>query len=638
MSGITGLFHRDARPVDRADLSRMNEAIAHRGPDASDAWSDGAVGLGHVMLWTTPESLKEKLPLVSHSGDLVITADARIDNREELISSLDLNGRPRENISDSELILLAYERWGERCPEKLIGDFAFAIWDKRKEVLFCARDRMGMRPFYYYRSGQDFVFGSEIKALLCLPQVPGRLNETRIGDYLLDLYEDTTMTFYRDVLRLPPAHCLTVNREGARIGSYWSVDTSRQLKLGSDEEYAEAYREVFTEAVRCRLRSAFPVFSTLSGGLDSSSISGVARELLAGGDRGLHTASIVYKDMPEIDESPYIDAVLAGGDLTPHYVYGDQISPMTDIDRMLYHQDEPFAGANMFLHWALSRTTQEEGGRTLLDGMYGDATVSLGLGLLPELVRGGRWLALRREIRQIARAAQMSPYTLLWERAVKPAVPEAVRRGWRWLRYRNGHWVPPDHINPEFARRIGLAERFMDLVGHNPRVPRSSREEHHSYFATGLLPYTLEVGDRVAQAFSIDWRCPFLDFRLVELCLALPGDQKLHDGVNRVVARRALAGVLPEKVCWRRDKGRFEPNLVRGLSTTDLPLLKELVVKDADRLQDYLNVASLRDTYQRFVSEPNHGDGWSLFRAATLAQWLDSTGLTPTPQGREVSL
>ncbi|NES85389.1 MAG: asparagine synthetase B, partial [Moorea sp. SIO2B7] len=163
MSGIVGIYYLNQEPIDRENIGQMLDILAHRGPDGADIWCEGSVGLGHRMLWTTPESLLEKLPLVNHSKNLVITADARIDNREELIVALELNDRPAEKITDSQLILAAYEKWGEQCPEKLLGDFAFAIWDKHKQILFCARDHVGVKPFYYYhQSGQGFIFASEI--------------------------------------------------------------------------------------------------------------------------------------------------------------------------------------------------------------------------------------------------------------------------------------------------------------------------------------------------------------------------------------------------------------------------------------------------------------------------------------------
>jgi len=167
MSGIAGLWWLDGRAANRTEVGSMLDPLIARGPDASGLWVDGSVGLGHRMLWTTPESLNETLPLANPAGNLAVTADARIDNRDELISDCGIRG-PASNISDSQLILAAYEKWGEKCPEKLFGDFAFVIWDRRQQALFCARDGMGVVPFYYHSSRDAFLFASEIKALLVI--------------------------------------------------------------------------------------------------------------------------------------------------------------------------------------------------------------------------------------------------------------------------------------------------------------------------------------------------------------------------------------------------------------------------------------------------------------------------------------
>ncbi|MCX7596682.1 MAG: lasso peptide isopeptide bond-forming cyclase, partial [Fischerella sp.] len=281
MSGIMGIYHLDGCPVNRKYLEEMVAVLAHRGPDGTDIWVGGSVGFAHRLLWTTPESLLEKLPLVDQDEHLAITSDVRIDNREELLNKLHVFTRLPDKITDAQIILAAYQKWGEQCPEHLLGDFAFAIWDRRKQILFCARDHFGVKPFYYhYQPGKAFVFASEIKALFCFPQVPRRLNEVRIGDYLALMMEDKAITTYKDILRLPPAHSMVVSESGIQLWSYWSLDLHREIHLASNEAYAEEFRQIFTEAVRCRLRSAFPIVSHLSGGLDSSAVTCVARDIL----------------------------------------------------------------------------------------------------------------------------------------------------------------------------------------------------------------------------------------------------------------------------------------------------------------------------------------------------------------------
>ncbi len=631
MSAIAGIYLLDGRSVDPADLERMVERLAHRGPDGSASWTSGPVGLGHRMLWTTPESLHEKFPLGNPTGTIVLTADARLDNRDELITALRINGRPHGEITDSELILNAYERWGERCPDKLLGDFAFAVWDGRTQTLFCARDHLGVRPFYYYRSGQMFVFGSEIKALLCLPEVPRRLNEVRVADYLVPMLEDKVITFYQDILRLPAAHVMTVSPERASVRCYWALDPARDIRYGSDEEYAEAFLELFTETVRCRLRSAYPVGSLLSGGLDSSSIVCTARQLLAQQGRGkLHTFSAIFPDVPECDERPYINAVLAQGGLEPHYVQGGRLSPLADLDRVLWHQDEAFYAPNLFLHLGLYRAAQRQAIRVLLDGFDGDIVMSHGISYLTELARTWRWITLSKEVNGLSKNFNRSPWMILWRHGFKPLIPEPILHVCQMLRAcKRPAWRFNTIISPDFARRVGLSDRLQALRGEQRRPPRTSREAHYRGLTCGLIPFTLEVADRAAAAFSIGPRYPFFDRRVVEFCLALPPEQKLHQGWTRVVMRRALANVLPEEVRWRGGKSNLSPNFTRGLLGFQQRPIEEVILDDPKVIQDYVDMAALRETCRRYACHGGEQEALTVWKALTLALWLHQTDLKP---------
>jgi asparagine synthase (glutamine-hydrolysing) len=633
MSAIVGIYYLNDQPTNPANLGQMVDILAHRGPDGAKIWSEGAIGLGHRMLWTTPESLLETLPLINQRGDCVITADARIDNREELIAALNLCDRAFEKITDSQLILAAYDKWGENCPKHLLGDFAFAIWDKRQQTLLCARDHFGVRPFYYHHCpGRIFVFASEIKALFCSSEVPQRLNELRIGDYLEVMLEDKVITFYEDIFRLPPGHSLTVNRKGLQLQHYWSLDPTRELRLSSDAEYAEAYREIFTEAVRCRLRSAFPVGSTLSGGLDSSSITCVGRELLAQqGGQPLKTFSAVFDKVSQCDERPYINAVLAQGRVEPYYIHADQLSPLSDIDRVLWHQDEPFYAPNLFMHWGLYQSAQQQGVRIFLDGLVGDSTVFHGWEYLIDLARTGRWLTLARVAEATAKRHGHPPWKLtrhhLWHHGVRPRVPQRLRQAWRLLRRRNplAAFQLCPIVNPEFAKHIGLSDRIRAFQEDTSLW--SARNYHHQYLSTGEIPLALEVANKAASAFAIETRFPFTDRRLVEFCLAIPPAQKLHNGYTRMIVRRALVNELPEKIRWRSDKANLAPNFRQGLLTFERDRLEQLILENPQAIEAYVDVDALRSVYQRYVSGGLKADVLPVWLAVTLALWLHHKNL-----------
>ena len=641
MSGIVGIHYLDERPVDRENLTKMVDILAHRGPDGADIWVDGCVGLGHRMLWTTPESLIEKLPLVNQRGDLVITADARIDNRDELIAALQINNRPADKIVDSELILAAYEKWGEDCPKHLLGDFAFAIWDERKQILFCARDHFGVKPFYYYSSNNTFVFGSEIKAIFCLPEVPRQINEVRIGDYLTSNFDDKTITFYQDILRLPPAYSLTVSHKEIHLQSYWCLDPTRELRLGSDEEYAAKFREIFTEAVRCRMRSAYKVGSMLSGGLDSSSITCTARNILSeNGGEALPTFSAVFDEVPESDERNYINPVLAQGGTIKNYLHGDKISPLNDVERGLWHRGEPLFASNLYLNWGIYGIAQNQNVRVILDGFDGDNTVSHGVGYMAELALARKWFRLCQEMHGFAKNFHLSFWQLLWQYMQTYVFKRAFRK-YKPLRLVSRFsqavtkriWHPPvkqsfweAKLNPSFIQRINLEQHLEVLQKERNRPLPTQRHQHHQALTSGVLPYTLEILDQAAAAFAIELRYPFWDKRLVEFCLSLPANQKMNQGWTRVVMRRGMENILPKEVQWRGDKGNLAPSFDKGLLKFERERLEELLTKEPKLIEEYVNISLLDKAYQRFICRKASDDDMVIiWRTVNLSLWLKYT-------------
>lgn len=628
MSGITGIYHLDGRPVEGADLERMGRALARRGPAGAGCWTGGAAALGHRAA-RAGEAEAPGLPLTAAEGALVLTADARIDNREELAAALGLD---RRAASDAALILAAYAAWGERCPERLVGDFAFALWDGWRQALFCARDVLGVRPLYYHhRPGRSFALASEIKALLALPQVPRRLNEERLGDYLLPRFQDLSATFYRDVHRLPPGHTLTVTRDGVRLRRYWSLDGVPEQAPRASEEQAAAFREIFVRAVADRLRDGGPAGSMLSGGLDSSSVVCVARRALRPGEgTALHTFSALFSRTPECDERDFIQTVLAAGGLTPHYVDADGLSPLEGVACSYQYHEEPFFLTDQHVHRAMYRQARDLGVRVVLDGLDGDATVSHGLPRLAELLRSGRWPVLRRETAALARHIGTPWGALLRRHAVGPFVPEAAWQARRVLSGRPGPvWGYDAAIRDDFARRTGLYERAQEERARFGRPAPTVREGHRRQLEGGLPSLMAEVTDREARWWGVEARHPFFDRRLVEFCYALPAEARLRDGWPRVVVRDAMRGILPEEVRLRAAKTDRNPSLVRRLLTLDRARLDDLIERDPSAVAPYVDVDRLRLAYRRFAARPTVEDLLTVWKTATLALWLRQADLTP---------
>ncbi|MDP9171908.1 MAG: lasso peptide isopeptide bond-forming cyclase [Acidobacteriota bacterium] len=631
MSGIAGIFRRDGGPVSTVDLQRMLSAIAHRGPDRSDFWCEGSVGLGNCMLMTTPESLAEHLPSKHSSGNFVIAADARIDNRAELRETLRLG--PGEAPADSDLILEAYARWGSQCAARLIGDFSFVIWDARRQTLFAAKDSAGIRSFYYYATPELFVFASEIKALRCLPEVPAVLNETRVGDYLINLYEDRSITFYEGILRLPPACTLTVTPRDLGIHTYWKLDPEREIRMKSDADYTEAFRHHFDEAVRCRTRAAHGIGSALSGGLDSSAIACTARNQTG---QPLHTFSIIFpgmsrEDLKVIDERSYIDKVLATGNFKPHFIRGDELSPMGDVERVHRHLDEANFAPNLYLHWAMYSAAQQNNVRVFLDGLDGDTTVSHGFETLEEMARRLQFTKLRNEASLLAKNLFEGSTTrrVLWNYCAKDIAPVWMFRLWRLLRGRFREVrANSTLVDPQFTRKLNLRQRARALSP--PRNHRTARAYHHKALTFALYPHALEMADKASAAFGVEARYPFFDRRLIEFCLALPAEQKLGQGWNRLIFRRAMEGVLPPEIQWRGSKGNLSPNFHRRLLELDGDNLERVASGAASAAQGFLHADAMRRALAEYRAAPLAAGGKNsiqLFTAANLALWLEQSKL-----------
>lgn len=643
VSGIVAVYHRREKPVSGNTLNEMLEALAHRGPDGSVSWAGTCVGLGHRMLCTTPESVGEVFPLESRNGGTVVTADVRIDNRDELLHLLGRGPGCAPGMGDGALVLEAYGRWGERCPEMLLGDFAFVIWDAREEKLFCARDPFGVKPFYYYCSDELFAVASEIKALLRVPGVPRRLNEMYVGDFLAGEYQDEVHTALRDIKRLPRAHAMVVGRDVVRLTRYWSLDPEREVCLGSSSAWAEAFREHFVRAVRRRMRSNASIGAMLSGGLDSSSVVCAARMVSAATSTPLHTFSAVFDGIPACNERPYIEAVLALNGTVPHFVQGIELDPLAaqSSERALRDEDVPLLAFNLSLNWHLYALAQREGVRVILDGFDGDTTVSHGVARLNELAAGGNWLKLAGALRAYAAVNGGSPagyYAQLLRRY--PPVPLAyVPRLVRTTRGRfreaignqNGKAEGPlvPGVRADFLRRLEMGERTRCLNEGRSGIVRSERQHHWRRLTWGVMPQTLEELDRAAAAFSVELRFPFWDRELVELCLAFPAAQKMDGGWTRMVLRNSMGGILPESIRWRPGKSDLSPYVDTTLPAFHASRIEEML-DGPGLLAEYMDVETLRRMYRSVQNGKFDGNCTSiLFKAVSLYTWFHRTEIRP---------
>ena len=566
MSGIAGIFHFDGAPVRRSTLVGMTSSMKSRGPDGMSIWLDGSVGLGFTLLATTPEAWSERLPLRHEVSGCVIVADARIDNRQELLRSLKVSG-PDGAIGDGTLILSAYLAWGTACVNRLLGDFAFAIWNPRARELFCARDRFGLRPFYYHAmNGGTFAFASDQRAVLSVPEVPYRLNETRIADFLVPELEgiDYTSTYFTELHRLPPAHTMLVTPTGAHQRPYWVLDSRPELKLKSDSEYAEGFLHVFTQAVRNRLRGGDVVGSMLSGGMDSGSVVAVAARLTSeAGGPPFRTFSATAPDSSTCVETRTILAAQKLSGLEPRSIhYGELGQRLPRLAALTWDLGEPF-DHDMTLPRVVDMAAQEGGVKVLLNGVSGDVVLSQG-SCLARLLREGRWLSAYRAA--VGWNAFFGGALPVWQNlhtSSRAAFVPAWLRRLRWQLDRGGRArqqaegsIRNSMIKKEFAESVGLGDWLRTMAGQeaSPALP-SYQQERRDAMDQPYLTAAVERYDRVAASVGIEHRDPFLDLAVVDYSLSLPHSQRLSaDGWPKVILRRAMDGFLPDEVRWRKGK------------------------------------------------------------------------------------
>jgi len=627
VSGIVALFDRNGNPVDRDRLTTMCDRLAHRGPDGGGAWLDEHVGLGHQQLQSTPEAADDTQP--GRDRNHVVTADVRLDNRAELLDRLSLSHAGA--VPDSRLLLAAYREWGTRCPEHLVGAFAFVIRDADRNRLFCARDHMGVKPLYYASTPARFAAASEPGPLFDLPGVAQQPNESRIGDYLVGRYGDEAETFYEDVARLPPAHSLTVTETDRIRRRYWSLDDVEPIPADANVDFERRFRELFTDAVDARLRSPEPVGSFLSGGLDSSSITSVAGHLREQrGDPPLDTFSAIFEEITACNERPYIDAVLDSGQFTPHFVHGDRVDPLANVDRYLARTMAPYYPSLIMLMLRLYREVERRNPSVVLHGYGGDQTMGSDVrGYVRELARRGELTTLAEELRGYRDLFGLTTWEVLLEEVLKPLAPRLIRQ----LRHRffdEDHYLDTGFVavDREFARRTGLLDRLVaDGVS---RPPQSQRALVRRSLTNGEPTFNLELNDAIAAEHGVEPRYPYFDKRLVEFAVAIPPSVNVSGGLDRVLVRKALEGLLPPAVRNRTDKMDFSRNVTHGVREYALEKVESTLFDGPTRVGEYVGCENLHTSFDRLERNGDVFDARSLLMATTLERWLrDHTVANP---------
>ena len=575
MSGIFGIYSQHGQPIDPDALKAMQRCLRYRGPDGAGLWSEGAIGLGHCLRHTTPESLAESQPLQSDDGQLCLTADVRLDNREELAAALRDQGFAPRDGTDVALILRAYEAWGEDCPGRLLGDFAFALWDGRRQHLFCARDALGGKPFYYTSDARGFRWSSTAGALHADGARPWEPNLRLMLLWLLGRFAEQEETLDAGVRRLPAAHSLVVRDGRLCLRRFWDIDPGNEIRYRTDQEYADHFLHLFQEAVRVRLRSVGPVAATLSGGLDSSSVVCTASRLHRGGQAAalqLHPHGLAYEGYP-CDEKRYIAAVTSQEALPTQLHELEEQQSWMDFDRARAFPDIYFL-PTLLAQGAILQAARAQGARVLLTGMGGDDLLMVGLEPLTDLWRQLHWRRFKVRLDQEAARTGRSATHLFLRYCLRANLPQGLKRLARpLLRPWRGERLPA-WIDPRSLRRLDVP------LYPPPHVWRFATQTKQVLYEDLVASWSANAARPALESFSshfgIEARHPFLDRRLVEFAFALPSEQRFDGARTKRVLRQAMTGILPESIRERRDKAEFSCIVDEELRIRQASRLNEL--------------------------------------------------------------
>ena len=625
MSGIAVVFNTRGEPASPDMLDRMLDAIQHRGPDRRSSWLDQSVGLGHTLLQTTPESLREQQPIADWRAECRIVWDGRLDNRAELIARCRTEELLLGAETDPEIVLAAYRLWGRECVMHLLGDFAFVIWDSRTHSLMAARDRLGVKPLYYSVKGTRLLMASEAKGLLAvLDRMPDPDDEIVLALLLGECRSaDHHRSLFTGIHRLPPGHLMWTEDGQVRLQQYWTLDPSKLTHRNvSSDDLIDQFRTLLQEAVACRLRSAFPVGSLLSGGLDSSAVTAFA----ASSARMPVEAFTSYS--PTSDERSFARVVAEAAQIPLWEILAKPVNMLDGLEDVLWSM-ESLMVVTAEDRQSLQEQLSARKCRIVLDGHGGDQLLSEFGYLLDVLIRRGP-AQFFKQARCFAQWYTL-PLSSLVTMTGKALLPNSVKIiGKHLLR-----GIPPAWINADLARRVDWMARVRQ-----PRGAYHASSASQDCTANGVIePYyhfELEVGEREAAAAGREAWHPFLDSRLAEFVVSIPWQARCRGGVHKWLLREAMRGVLPEPVRARRGKGDTSADFDQRL--LELCVRSSPIENRSGILQRYINLPGATHLVERYRGGAHHVR-WNVWSLVVLDRFLNRfyqggavDGITSTPE------
>ncbi|MDO7907219.1 asparagine synthase-related protein [Paenibacillus sp. JX-17] len=611
MSAITGLIYTGSEDAGeelrRQGIHMMNTLSKYPADDLS-SWQHGPAFLGCMAQWVTPESCKEEMPYRQPGSRLTITADAIIDNRPEMFDRLGVEHSRRPSIGDGELILMAYAKWGEEALPLLVGDFAFVIWDEVRQVLFGARDMTGTRTLYYRQSHDYLAFSTVMEPLFSIEGSRKLLNRQWLAEFLairdMTDSDDIHQTVYHDIKQLPPSYFFRLKEGQLQLTRYATLGDVKELRLTTDHDYEEAFREVVQQAVDARLRTHKAVSVALSGGLDSGTVASYAARSLARQNKPLHALS--YVPVPDFvdwtshrliaDESPYIQMMVRHiGNIQENYHSFEERSPYSEIDPWLSSMEMPYKFfENSFWIRGFYEKAAELGAGALLTGSRGNFTISWGSApdYYATLLKRMKWLRLSREMSLFSGYTNI-PRSRLLKMITRIAFPSAsgtpaARPG------------IPSLIHPDFARSTQVHERMNAAALAAP--PRNAAEVRQYKFSNlAIANKNGTVAAKMSLTYGLPERDPTSDARVIRFCLSVPLEQYVRDGRDRALVRRATVQDLPDEIRLNQQRRGVQPaDWLHRMLPAWPSFIQELeeMCRD-DRTEQFLHMDALRKALEK---------------------------------------
>ncbi|QDK82416.1 hypothetical protein EXU85_28930 [Spirosoma sp. KCTC 42546] len=585
-------------------LDNMYKGIEHFPHEKKASMFKDAAAFGHALTYNTPEALYEQMPLYIEDQQLLFVSEGRIDNRTELASALELS--LNDQLSDGQLMLKSYQRWGENAPTKLLGDWSFACFHATTKELFIARDHHGYSTVFYHFDGKQFSFSTSIKSLLALENVAKKANESYIISDLVIARknEQDNETIYKGIYILPPAYTLKLKKASLTINRYWFPEHIELIYRKNLNDYIDELREILTKSISARLRSYKSVASMLSGGLDSSTVSFLAAELLAKSNQPLATLSHVplfKKELNQeesnsiLDEGPFVEAIaLASGNINSHRLTSKYISPIKGICKMVDINDSIIHGAcNAYWLVDIYETTKRNGFSTLLTGDNGNATISYpGVHYLLPFNHPSFLKNPKKLIKSVISKQFVFRY-------LRSFVDEYI-----------GHGMENYIRNVLYVQKPILTK--WNILENNQNYNRKSNYSFYPNAKTGMLDSLMAgqnprcmFGANTKHFYGIELRDPTADKRVVEFCLSIPNciffDEK---GNNKQVIRKMMEHRLPDKVLFEKKKGLQSSDIVyRALAEqNNITNLLAIVCRNST-FQEIIHTKRLRDDWQSFQKQ-----------------------------------